>query len=84
MFRDPRAQIVRKESWHDYHLLALRSPLVARRSQPGQFLMVRASGQPYPLLRRPFSIHGREKDVLEIFFAEVGIGTAILAEKKDR
>ncbi|HUU38404.1 MAG TPA: dihydroorotate dehydrogenase electron transfer subunit, partial [Candidatus Desulfaltia sp.] len=38
--------------------------------------------QPYPLLRRPLSIHARERDGVEIFFTRAGVGTAILADKK--
>jgi len=44
--------------------------------------MVRVSGQPYPLLRRPLSIHARDKDCIELFFARSGLGTGILADKK--
>ncbi len=82
MFIDHAAEIVRTESWGVYHLLALKSPRLARRARPGQFLMVRVSDAPYPLLRRPFSIHSREGEVIEIFFAEAGTGTGILAERR--
>jgi len=80
--KDAAAPIIRKKNWNDYVLLALRSPRVARRTRPGQFLMVRVSNQPYPLLRRPLSIHARERDGVEIFFTRAGVGTAILADKK--
>ncbi len=80
--KDGAALILRKKSWNDYVLLALRSPRIARRARPGQFLMVRVNDQPYPLLRRPLSIHAREGDDIEIFFSRAGVGTAILAEKK--
>jgi dihydroorotate dehydrogenase electron transfer subunit len=82
MLNDPAALIIRKKTWDGYFLLALRSPRVARRAKPGQFLMVRVSGQPYPLLRRPLSIHARDEEGVEIFFARSGLGTAILADKK--
>jgi len=57
---------------------------MARKARSGQFLMVRASSQPFPLLRRPFSIHAVDKKIgtLEIFFARTGVGTALLAEKR--
>jgi len=44
---------------------------IASEAWPGQFLMVPVSNQPFPLLRRPFSIHtiDEEKGVVEIFFA---------------
>jgi dihydroorotate dehydrogenase electron transfer subunit len=82
MFKDPCALIVRKEAWGDYCLLVLHSPRIAREARPGQFLMVKVSDQPYPLLRRPFSLHARDKSRVELFFSKAGIGTAMLAEKK--
>jgi dihydroorotate dehydrogenase electron transfer subunit len=80
--KDAAAPIIRKKRWNDYVLLVLRSPRIARRARPGQFLMVRVSDRPYPLLRRPLSIHARERDTIEIFFTRAGVGTDILAEKK--
>lgn len=84
MDKDPNALILAKKSWGNYCLLRLKSPSIAGQAQPGQFLMVRVSSQPYPLLRRPFSIHAsrKDEDALEIFFARQGIGTAMMAEKK--
>ena len=84
MLRDSSALITRKKAWDGCVLLELRSPRIARRAKPGQFLMVRVSSQPYPLLRRPLSIQARDEDRIEIFFARAGLGTAILAEKKPR
>ncbi|MBN2408512.1 MAG: dihydroorotate dehydrogenase electron transfer subunit [Candidatus Aminicenantes bacterium] len=82
MLNDPAALIVRKKNWNGYVLLKLKSPRIARRSKPGQFLMVRVSDQPYPLLRRPLSVHARDGDCLELFFARTGLGTGMLAGKK--
>jgi dihydroorotate dehydrogenase electron transfer subunit len=82
MLNDPAALIIRKKTWDGYVLLELKSPRVAHRAKPGQFLMVRVSDQPYPLLRRPLSIHARNEDGVEIFFARSGLGTEILAYKK--
>jgi dihydroorotate dehydrogenase electron transfer subunit len=79
---DPGARIVGHESWNRYHLLSVASPPIAAAAAPGQFVMVKVSDQPYPLLRRPLSIHGRDGDRLEFFFQEAGLGTAILAAKK--
>jgi dihydroorotate dehydrogenase electron transfer subunit len=83
MLRDPLALIARKERWKDYHLLGLKTPQISRQAQPGQFLMVRVNDQSYPLLRRPFSIHARNENTVEIFFSRAGIGTTILADKKE-
>jgi dihydroorotate dehydrogenase electron transfer subunit len=82
MLNDPAALIIRKKTWDGYVLFKLKSPQVARRAKPGQFLMVRVSRQPYPLLRRPLSIHARAEDSVELFFARAGLGTAILADRK--
>jgi dihydroorotate dehydrogenase electron transfer subunit len=81
MLNDPAALIVRKMTWGEYCLLAVYSPRLAKMARPGQFLMVRVSDELYPLLRRPFSIHAKERSRLEIFFSKVGKGTALLAEK---
>lgn len=40
----------------DYSVLSLRAPEVGRRTQPGQFIMVKPVGVTDPLLRRPFSV----------------------------
>ena len=82
MHIDPGARIVGHESWNDYHLLSVATPLIAAGAAPGQFVMVKVNDQPYPLLRRPLSIHGRDGDRLEFFFKRAGVGTAILAAKK--
>jgi len=83
MIKDPQARISQKKSWKDYYLFSLESPQVAIEAHPGQFLMVKVSDDhPYPLLRRPLSIHGRDKKILEIFFKVAGTGTALLAQKK--
>jgi len=81
MLKDPCALIVGKETWGDFCLLTLHSPKIARLAVPGQFLMVRVNDQPYPLLRRPFSIHDRQKNRLMIFFSKAGAGTALLAAR---
>ena len=40
----------------DYSVLSLAAPEVGRRTQPGQFVMVKPAGVSDPLLRRPFSV----------------------------
>jgi len=83
MIKDPQARIIHKENWKgEYYLFSLESKKIAYQSQPGQFIMVRIEALPYPLLRRPFSIHSRSRNTLEIFFNVQGIGTALLAQKK--
>jgi dihydroorotate dehydrogenase electron transfer subunit len=79
---DPQARLVAKESWGSYHLFSLESLRIASEAQPGQFLMVRVAPHPYPLLRRPFSIHSKDKKHIEIFFLAAGLGTNLLSQKK--
>jgi dihydroorotate dehydrogenase electron transfer subunit len=83
MPHDPAAKIIKKQSWGDYHLFRLETPALAAGAEPGQFLMIRVSDTPYPLLRRPISLHAKEKDALEIFFQVAGQGTALLAQRKE-
>ncbi len=83
MRQDARARIILKQTWGSYHLLRLESAEIAREAAPGQFLMIRVSETPYPLLRRPVSLHDRDGSELEIFFQVAGRGTALLAQKKE-
>lgn len=81
MVKDPHARIVGKKNWQSYFLLTLESSRIAAQAQPGQFIMVRVSAHPHPLLRRPFSIHSRREKMIEIFFQVTGLGTKILSQK---
>ena len=82
MIVDPRARIAEKKGWGNYFLLSFESPRIASESCAGQFIMVRISAHPYPLLRRPFSIHSKDERHIEIFFKVAGTGTALLSQKK--
>ncbi len=68
--------------WKDYVLLSLKSPQIASKALPGQFIMIRITPYSYPLLRRPFSIHAVEGKDIAIFFQKSGIGTNILGLRK--
>jgi dihydroorotate dehydrogenase electron transfer subunit len=83
MIKDSQARIVGKKSWNSYYLLSLESPRIAAQSRPGQFIMVRISPEPYPLLRRPFSIHSKDEKSIDIFFQVSGLGTDLLSQKKE-
>ncbi|MFP3870796.1 MAG: dihydroorotate dehydrogenase electron transfer subunit [Syntrophobacteria bacterium] len=65
-----------------YHM-GLRSPEIAARIQPGQFLMVRVQQGFDPLLRRPFAVHrlhrGKPRSSFEVLYRVVGRGTRLLA-----
>jgi dihydroorotate dehydrogenase electron transfer subunit len=64
-------------------LMGMRSPRIAESARPGQFVMIRVSQRIEPLLRRPFSICGTEKDLFLILYRVVGQGTAVLAQTKE-
>ncbi|MEO0078931.1 MAG: dihydroorotate dehydrogenase electron transfer subunit [candidate division WOR-3 bacterium] len=57
----------------------IREPDVARRVRPGQFLNVKVSAGPDPLLRRPISVADVEQNRLRLVFQVKGRGTAVLA-----
>lgn len=68
-----------------YHKMKIRTPISYRDIEPGQFLMLRISDQPFPLLRRPFSIHFAADlgttggSDIEILYKLVGKGTNVMA-----
>ena len=69
--------VVAVERIGEYQILTLRAPEVARRTIPGQFVMVEAGC----LLRRPFSVFRAEADTVSIAFDVIGVGTRWLATK---
>ena len=83
MPHEPRARLVRKQSWDDFHLFRFESPALAAEARPGRFVMVRTAGGADPLLRRPISLHDAGDGWLEIFFRVAGRGTALLASKTE-
>jgi dihydroorotate dehydrogenase electron transfer subunit len=63
-----------------YYKLSLNCPTLAQAVQPGQFVMLQVSQAYDPLLRRPFSIHRRDGDGVQILYQVVGRGTQLMAE----
>lgn len=63
-------------------LLTLQAPAMAAKARPGQFVMLRVSPGPEPLLARPFSIHGAEDGKLLILYQVKGKGTKLLAQAR--
>jgi dihydroorotate dehydrogenase electron transfer subunit len=72
----------------DYNVLSLAAPDIAETARPGQFVMIKTSGEPLsgaPLLRRPFSIFEILRDAsgqpigVSIFNKRVGVGTTLLS-----
>jgi dihydroorotate dehydrogenase electron transfer subunit len=71
------SRVVGVERIGEYQVLSLRAPEVARRTIPGQFVML-SSGA---LLNRPFSVFRAEADVVAVAFDVIGAGTAWLADR---
>jgi dihydroorotate dehydrogenase electron transfer subunit len=64
--------------------MTLDAPALGTKSSPGQFVHLRISQGNDPLLRRPFSIHRRLADNIEIelLYRIVGRGTAMMSRLK--
>ncbi|MFA5388505.1 MAG: dihydroorotate dehydrogenase electron transfer subunit [Candidatus Omnitrophota bacterium] len=80
--KDIRAKILsNKKTGHAYYKMVIDAPYIARAAKPGQFVQIKCGENSGPLLRRPFSIHKVERGI-EILYEVVGIGTRILAGKR--
>ncbi|MGB9802787.1 dihydroorotate dehydrogenase electron transfer subunit [Desulfofundulus sp.] len=85
MIVDITADVVQQEQvGTGQYRLTLSAPLIASSAAPGQFILVRCNDGLDPLLRRPLSIHGvnREKGQLFLLYQVKGRGTALLAAKR--
>jgi dihydroorotate dehydrogenase electron transfer subunit len=82
MFEETARIILNQRVTVDTWLLAMKSPRISKSAQPGQFVMIRVRSGMDPLLRRPFSICGTERDSFLVLYRAVGQGTAILTEAK--
>ena len=65
-----------------HYKMRLESGHLAKHSNPGQFVEVRCSHHPDPLLRRPLGVHRILPDGIEILYEIVGRGTELLSLKK--
>ena len=74
--------ILNKKFSGNYWHCIFEAPLLAKISKPGQFLNIKLSDGPNPLLRRPFSIHNVFGSKLEILYEVLGEGTKTLANRK--
>jgi dihydroorotate dehydrogenase electron transfer subunit len=79
---DRKARIKEVKNWGDYYLLTIDSPAIGGVARPGQFVMVKVADTPFPLLRRPLSVHDAGPSGIGLFFKTAGLGTEILARKK--
>ena len=69
-----------KKVARETYLMGLESSEIAAEARPGHFVMIRVREGTDPLLRRPFSVCGTEKDRLfHILYRVVGPGTSIMS-----
>ncbi len=79
---DRKARVLDVQTWDDFFLMSIASPEIGQAARPGQFVMVKVAAEPFPLLRRPLSIHDADPSGIRLFFKVAGLGTEILARKK--
>jgi dihydroorotate dehydrogenase electron transfer subunit len=87
MFQQPATVLWNKKLGPNYFKIGLTCSNYYSAANPGQFIMLRFSGQTDPLLRRPFSIHNLilsngETEGLELLYKVVGKATAMLARQQ--
>ena len=73
--------ISNKKISEKYFLVTFLGDKIARKSLPGQFVMVKVDNEK-TFLRRPFSICSTGEKTFSILFKVVGIGTEILSKRK--
>jgi dihydroorotate dehydrogenase electron transfer subunit len=82
------AELVENEQSGPYMLMKLRTPDIASKTKPGQFVMLSVSDTPEPLLRRPFSVHdvwfdGKDTKIpagIMLLYRVVGLGTRLMSQ----
>jgi dihydroorotate dehydrogenase electron transfer subunit len=81
---DVEARVIRNTRLSpDYNVIALDAPAIAASTEPGQFVMVKATRSSDPLLRRPFSVFEvlRDNGVvtgLSLLSKRIGVTTSML------
>ncbi|MCS7013088.1 MAG: dihydroorotate dehydrogenase electron transfer subunit [Chloroherpetonaceae bacterium] len=84
LVRDERLPVVRNlHLTPSLNILGLHAPYLASVLKAGQFLEIKTSDSLVPLLRRPFSVHRIEGDIVEIMVKVVGIGTQQLYDARE-
>lgn len=79
------ARIIDKKYFdNDYVSFIFHAPEIAAEAQPGQFVNIRVSEGPHPILRRPISIFYADGEDISILIKIVGEGTQLLSEFMER
>jgi dihydroorotate dehydrogenase electron transfer subunit len=71
------------EVCHNHYKMVLHSPKIAEIAKPGQFVHVKINETLSPILRRPISLHGinKEEGTITLLYHVIGEGTKLLAQK---
>lgn len=80
--RQAKAKIISNEVSAGVQLIWLDCPQIVSEAKPGQFVMVRCGDGEKFQLRRPFSIHQRDRKRFALLFNIVGRGTQWLSQGK--
>ncbi len=67
----------------DTYLSHLSCPKIAEQIQPGQFINIKAPGNPSELLRIPLSYSKKTNDGIDIIYQVIGSGTKRLSEQPE-
>lgn len=72
-----------KEVLPNHYMLVLHSPKVAETAKPGQFVHIKLNETLTPILRRPISLNGIDKNAgtITLLYHVVGEGTKLLTKK---
>ncbi len=79
----PEARVIGQQlTGQGIYLLNILAPEIADLAQPGQFVNIRSTRQLDPLLRRPLSICGvdRNEGLIRLWYQVVGKGTQLMCE----
>ena len=83
-FEDVKATIVQTRCVSsDVSIITLDCPSIAATAKPGNFVNVKVNSSTQPLLRRPFSIHNVQGNLIEIMVKSIGCGTALFCESQE-
>jgi len=81
---DVRATIVQTiRISNDVSVITLNCPSIAATAKPGNFVNVKVNTTTQPLLRRPFSIHNVQGELIEIMVKSIGCGTALFCDSEE-
>jgi dihydroorotate dehydrogenase electron transfer subunit len=82
MLREKCAVLENRKVAPNHYILKLRSPRIAKKAIPGQFVQILSSESMDPLLPRPFSFLTASASEFFILYHVVGKGTQFLSEKR--